>query len=272
MCSLPAKIAIERKVDLPNDYLKDLIPVQLSSQPNSNQALATVDGCPSAYGYLFNLTSLIKSERLTIISSEVTKLCEFLNSCVLNKNSEGLDRTYPIKPGITISKYSIPIKPNITQSPTRKLGDIIMANDAQRVLSNMFDLEEKANIICSSCFSIIRETHCLTNISNYPLKMILFSAAQRIPIQTSNGPKSSIKAILAYYVMVLFMFPFININYFLLCNAWNIACSLVIIFNLFLVVIKYTAVLLPKALAPHSSYEELIIFKRSHSPSLTWAV
>ena len=33
-------------------------------------------------------------------------------------------------------------------------------------------------------------------------------------------------------------------------------------------VMKYTAVLLPKALAPHSSYEELIIFKCSHSPSL----
>ena len=96
MCSLPAKIAIERKVDLPNDYLKDLIPVQLSSQPNSNQALTTVDGYPGAFGYLFTLTTLVKSERLAIISSKVTKLCEFLNSYVLNKkiSGVGLDDTF----------------------------------------------------------------------------------------------------------------------------------------------------------------------------------
>ena len=69
-----------------------------------------------------------------------------LKQLVLNKipGEVGLDKTYPIKPGITISKYSIPIKPNITWSPTRKLGDIIMVNDIQRVLSNLFDLNDKS--------------------------------------------------------------------------------------------------------------------------------
>ena len=52
--------------------------------------------------------------------------------------------------------------------------------------------------ICSSCFSIIHVTHYLMNISNYPLKMILLSAVQRIPIRTSNGPKSCIKTILIF--------------------------------------------------------------------------
>ena len=51
---------------------------------------------------------------------------------------------YPIKPGITISKYSIPIKPNITQTPKRKLGDIIMVNDIQRVLGSNVDLKDKS--------------------------------------------------------------------------------------------------------------------------------
>ena len=160
MYSLPAKIAIERKVYLPNNNLEGFEAVQLSSQPNSNQALTTVDGFPAAYGYLFSLKSLNNSEKLEIIRSRVTKLCEFLNSYVLNKTPDNkLDSSYPIKPGATISKYSIATEPNITYSPNmRKLGDIIMVNDIQQVLNNMFDVKDKL------------KHHLFTLFFNHPCK------------------------------------------------------------------------------------------------------
>ena len=146
--SLPAKIAIERELSFPQNQLKDLRAVQLSSKPNSNEPSETIGGYQSAYGYLFNIKVSEKSKRLEIIRSHVIKLCEFLNSHVLNYAGQRLDPGQPVKSGKPIGKYFIAHEPNVTVSPLRRrLGDIIMVNDIKQILDETFDYKNQRRFL-----------------------------------------------------------------------------------------------------------------------------
>ena len=162
MYSLAAKIGIEKQVTLPRDNLQGLMFVELSSKPNSNEPLLSIDGYEHTFGYLFNYNNIKPSEKLQFIQERVTKLCDFLNTYVINKDGRGaLDRENPVILGRPYSTYSIPSDPNITHSPERKLGDIAMVNDVRRVLEATFDYKDKKN------------HHLLQLFFNYPYNALL---------------------------------------------------------------------------------------------------